>query len=107
MTLQRRIRTIIADNLSVDIDAIESSSSLTNDLGADSLDCVELLMAFEEEFGMEIPDEDAEKLQTVGSIERYLRRRGLGGEVGNDEEVRGEEVRRIGDRSLVFVPIEE
>ncbi|HEY8240671.1 MAG TPA: acyl carrier protein, partial [Kiritimatiellia bacterium] len=48
------------------------------DLGADSLDTVELVMAFEEEFGAEIPDEDAEKLTTVGAVTKYLREKGFG-----------------------------
>ncbi|MFM7390527.1 MAG: acyl carrier protein [Vampirovibrionales bacterium] len=60
-----RVKKVVVDQLSVDADAVTLESSFTNDLGADSLDAVELVMAFEEEFGIEIPDEDAEKITTV------------------------------------------
>ena len=58
---------------------INPDSSLTEDLGLDSLDVIELISAFEEEFGIEIPDEDAEKLGKIEDIVRYLRERGVGG----------------------------
>jgi acyl carrier protein len=57
---------IVADQLSVELDMVKPESSFTDDLGADSLDTVELVMALEEKFDIEIPDEEAEKIQTVG-----------------------------------------
>ena len=67
-----RIKKIIVDQLGVDESKITENSSFVDDLGADSLDIVELIMAFEEEFDIEIPDEDAEKMKTVGDAVRYL-----------------------------------
>lgn len=67
-----RIKKIIVDQLGVDISKITENSSFIDDLGADSLDIVELIMAFEEEFDIEIPDEDAEKMKTVGDAVKYL-----------------------------------
>ncbi len=67
-----RIKKIIVDQLGIDESKITENSSFVDDLGADSLDIVELIMAFEEEFDIEIPDEDAEKLKTVGDAVRYL-----------------------------------
>ncbi len=67
-----RIKKIIVDQLGVDESKITENSSFIDDLGADSLDIVELIMAFEEEFDIEIPDEDAEKMKTVGDAVRYL-----------------------------------
>jgi len=58
---------------------VVADASFIEDLGADSLDTVELVMAFEEEFGAEIPDEDAEKLNTVGSVVTYLKEKGFDG----------------------------
>ena len=63
-----RIRTIIVEQLGVNPEQVTPTASFIEDLGADSLDTVELVMAFEEEFGVEVPDEDAEKLQTVGDV---------------------------------------
>ncbi|MDB2592656.1 acyl carrier protein [Gammaproteobacteria bacterium] len=57
---------VVADQLSVELDTVKPESSFTDDLGADSLDTVELVMALEEKFDIEIPDEEAEKIQTVG-----------------------------------------
>ena len=68
-----KVTAIIVDKLGVDEGEVNAEASFTNDLGADSLDTVELIMAFEEEFEMEIPDEEAEKLQTVGDALNYLR----------------------------------
>ena len=68
-----KIRDIIAEQLSVDPDEITEESSFIDDLGADSLDIVELIMALEEEFDMEIPDEDAEKISTVGDVIEYIK----------------------------------
>ncbi|MBU4227808.1 acyl carrier protein [bacterium] len=67
-----KIKKIIVDQLGVDESKITEDSSFVDDLGADSLDIVELIMAFEEEFDMEIPDEDAEKIKTVGDVVKYL-----------------------------------
>ena len=68
-----RIRDIIAEQLSIEPDEITEESSFIDDLGADSLDIVELIMALEEEFDMEIPDEDAEKISTVGDVIEYIK----------------------------------
>ncbi len=70
--LEVKVKEIIADRLQVDIGSVTPAASFIEDLGADSLDTVELVMAFEEEFDLEIPDEDAEKMQTVGSAISYL-----------------------------------
>jgi len=67
-----RVREIIANELGVEMEKVTDEASFVEDLGADSLDTVELVMAFEEEFGVEIPDEDAEQMQTVGDAIRYL-----------------------------------
>ncbi len=68
-----RVREIIANELGVELEKVTDEASFVEDLGADSLDTVELVMAFEEEFGIEIPDEDAEKMLTVGDAIKYLR----------------------------------
>lgn len=73
--LEAKVKAIIVDKLGVDIDSITLESSFTNDLGADSLDTVELIMQFEEEFGVTIPDEDAEKIATVGDAMDYLKQK--------------------------------
>ena len=67
-----RVKKVIVDQLSVDETQVVESASFTTDLGADSLDTVELVMAFEEEFGIEIPDEEAEKIQTVQDAVNYI-----------------------------------
>jgi len=69
---QDKIRQIIADQLGVKKDEVTDNAKFVDDLGADSLDTVELVMALEEEFGVEIPDEEAEKLLTVGDALRYI-----------------------------------
>ena len=69
---QERLIEIIADQLSVDADSVTPDASFMEDLGADSLDTVELVMALEEEFEIEIPDSDAEKIQTVQDALNYL-----------------------------------
>ncbi len=71
--VEQRVKEIIADQLGVDIEQIKPESKFVDDLGADSLDVVELIMAFEEEFGIEIPDEDAEKISTVGDVLNYIK----------------------------------
>ncbi len=68
-----RVKEIIAQELGVEQEKVTEDASFVEDLGADSLDTVELVMAFEEEFGIEIPDEDAEQMQTVGDAISYLR----------------------------------
>ncbi|MFQ6091922.1 MAG: acyl carrier protein [bacterium] len=72
MALEDRVRDLIVDQLGVGPDEVTREASFIDDLGADSLDTVELIMAFEEEFGIEIPDEDAEKMSTVGDAIKYL-----------------------------------
>ena len=73
MAVEERITQIIADQLGVETEKITPEAKFVEDLGADSLDVVELIMAFEEEFGIERPDEDAEKIQTVGDVINYLK----------------------------------
>jgi len=68
-----KIRDIIAEQLGTDASEITMESSFVEDLGADSLDIVELIMALEEEFNMEIPDEEAEKISTVGDVVEYIK----------------------------------
>ncbi len=75
MALQEKVKEIIVEQLGVNPDQVTPEASFLEDLGADSLDTVELVMSFEEEFGAEIPDEDAEKLQTVGDVIRYIEER--------------------------------
>ena len=67
-----KVKDVIVDKLGVEEDSIKSEAHFVNDLGADSLDTVELIMEFEEEFGIEIPDDDAEKITTVGSAVEYI-----------------------------------
>jgi len=78
MALEDKVRDIIVEQLGVNAEQVTPEASFIEDLGADSLDTVELVMAFEEEFGAEIPDEDAEKLTTVGAVIEYLKGKGLG-----------------------------
>ncbi|MDW8165794.1 MAG: acyl carrier protein [Elusimicrobiota bacterium] len=68
-----KVKNIIAESLGVDINEVTENASFVNDLGADSLDNVELVMTLEEQFGIEIPDEDAEKIQTVGQAIEYIK----------------------------------
>jgi acyl carrier protein len=77
MALEDKVKEIIVEQLGVNADQVTPEASFIEDLGADSLDTVELVMAFEEEFGAEIPDEDAEKLTTVGAVIKYLKEKGL------------------------------
>ena len=75
--VEQRVKKIVAEQLGVNEADVKNESSFVNDLGADSLDTVELVMAFEEEFGIEIPDEDAEQLQTGGDAVKYLNNKGV------------------------------
>jgi acyl carrier protein len=70
--IHQKVIDLIVDQLGVDADSVKEDAHFIDDLGADSLDTVELVMAFEEEFDIEIPDEDAEKLETVGDAVKYL-----------------------------------
>ena len=67
-----RVKKIVVEHLGVEADKVTEAASFIDDLGADSLDTVELVMAFEEEFGIEVPDGDAEKLLTVGDVVKYI-----------------------------------
>lgn len=70
--ISQKVKSIIAEQLGVKVEEVTDTASFVDDLGADSLDTVELVMALEEEFGIEIPDEDAEKMTNVGEAVRYL-----------------------------------
>ena len=76
--IAERVKKIVIEHLGVDADKVVENANFIDDLGADSLDTVELVMAFEEEFGAEIPDEDAEKLTMVGAVVSYLKERVFG-----------------------------
>jgi len=71
--IETKVKGIIVEQLGVNADEVKIEASFVNDLGADSLDTVELVMALEEAFDMEIPDEDAEKIQTVGQAVDYIK----------------------------------
>ena len=71
---EARVKEIIVNELGVEADKVTNEASFVEDLGADSLDTVELVMAFEEEFGIDIPDEDAEQMRTVGHAIEYLQK---------------------------------
>jgi acyl carrier protein len=72
-SLEERLRRIISEQLGVDESQVTPSASFEEDLNADSLDVVELIMQLEEDFGIQIPEEDAEKIRTVGDAEEYIR----------------------------------
>lgn len=74
-SIEERVKDLVVEQLGVSPDQVTSDASFIDDLGADSLDTVELVMAFEEEFDVEIPDEDAEKMTTVGDAIAYLEQR--------------------------------
>lgn len=67
-----RVKKIVIEHLGVEAEKVVDAANFIDDLGADSLDTVELVMAFEEEFGIEVPDEDAEKLLSVGDVVRFI-----------------------------------
>jgi acyl carrier protein len=71
-SIEARVKDIIVDQLGVNADQVTIEAKFVEDLGADSLDTVELVMAFEEEFDIEVPDEEAEKLQSVGDVITYI-----------------------------------
>ena len=73
-SIEGRVKDIIVTELGVEEDQVTSEASFMEDLGADSLDTVELVMAFEEEFGIDIPDSDAEQMRTVGDAVGYIRK---------------------------------
>ena len=70
--ITEKVRDIIVEQLGVNPEQVTQEAKFIEDLGADSLDTVELVMAFEEEFGIDVPDEEAEKLQSVGDVVRYV-----------------------------------
>ena len=70
--IEERVKKIVVEHLSIEEEKISESASFIDDLGADSLDTVELVMAFEEEFGVEIPDDAAESIQTFGDAVKYI-----------------------------------
>ena len=72
MAVEDKVKSIIVEQLGVKAEEVTPEASFVDDLGADSLDTVELVMALEEEFGIEIPDEDAEKITTVGDAIKYI-----------------------------------
>ncbi|MCX7856901.1 MAG: acyl carrier protein [Deltaproteobacteria bacterium] len=72
MTVAEKVKKIIVEQLGVSEAEVTPEAKFIDDLGADSLDIVELIMAFEDEYGIEIPDEDAEKIETVGDAIRYI-----------------------------------
>ncbi len=71
--IAERVKKIVVEHLGVDADKVSEGASFIDDLGADSLDTVELVMAFEEEFSVEIPDDAAEKIQTVGDAIKFIK----------------------------------
>ena len=73
MSIRDRIKSIVAEQLGIPVEGIEDDAHLVTSLGADELDCVELLVIFEEEFGKPVPDGDVGRLTTVNEIEEYLR----------------------------------
>ena len=75
-SVEAKVKEIIINELGVDAEKVTHEASFVEDLGADSLDTVELVMAFEEEFSVDIPDEDAEKMRTVGDAITYIEQQG-------------------------------
>ena len=79
MSVEEKIKEIVVEQLGVSADEVIPEASFIDDLGADSLDIVELVMAIEEEYGLEIPDDDAEKMQTIQDAIRYIDERRTAG----------------------------
>jgi acyl carrier protein len=75
-SIEEKVKDIIVEQLGVNPEQVTLQAKIIDDLGADSLDTVELVMAFEEEFNVEVPDEEAEKLQTVGDVVKYIEDKG-------------------------------
>jgi acyl carrier protein len=73
MSVEKKVKEIVAEQLGKDANEITTGASFIDDLGADSLDIVELVMKMEEEFGIEIPDEEAEKIKTVNDVVEYIK----------------------------------
>ena len=73
MSVEKKVREIVAEQLGKDANEVTVTASFIDDLGADSLDIVELVMKMEEEFGIEIPDEEAEKIKTVNDVVEYIK----------------------------------
>jgi len=73
MSVEKKVKEIVAEQLGRDVNEVTSEASFIDDLGADSLDIVELVMAMEDEFGIEIPDEEAEKIKTVKDVIDYIK----------------------------------
>src|SRR3989440_12492711 len=80
--IEEKVKEIIVEQLGVNPEQVTPTASFIEDLGADSPDIVELVMAFEEDFSVEVPDEDAEKLQTVGDVINYIKERAKSGGSG-------------------------
>ena len=91
--LEERVKDIIVEQLGVNAEQVTPEASFIDDLGADSLDSVELIMAFEEEFGAAIPEEDAESLTTVGKVVDYLHHRRQGRRLSQVEGLRRRRLR--------------
>jgi acyl carrier protein len=73
MSIEEKVKNIIVEQLGVDMESVTPEASFIDDLGADSLDIVELVMTMEEEFDLEIPDEDAEKIKSVNDVINYIK----------------------------------
>jgi acyl carrier protein len=71
-SLEQKVRAVVADQLGVDLSEVRADASILDDLGADSLDVVEMVMSLEEAFDIEVPDEDVEEMKTVADVERYV-----------------------------------
>ena len=90
-----RVREIIQEQLNLDGVEITEESSFKDDLGADSLDLFELVMAFEEEYGVEIPSEDLEQITTVGAVIEYMKSKGVEAQIEKSEFFIGELIRLV------------
>jgi acyl carrier protein len=73
MPVEKKVKELVAEQLGKDVNEVTTNASFIDDLGADSLDIVELVMKMEEEFGIEIPDEEAEKIKTVSDVVEYIK----------------------------------